>query len=203
MEIREKIMIAAQDIFGRMGFKQTTMDEVARAAGVSKKTLYEQFSSKRELIFDLVEYYMGMVLKQCEEIVATTSNPIETILKIDHMITKSHQNVNPMALMELQRFFPESFNLFRTNLMKNDVVLMKENIEKGIKEGYYRKSINPEIIAKMRIENAMMVVCNNLMVTDRIDHLSLKKELMEHFMYGIMTPKGVEYYQKHKSQYYK
>src|SRR5690606_1090039 len=171
-----------QDIFGRMGFKQTTMDEVARAAGVSKKTLYEQFSSKRELIFDLVEYYMGMVLKQCEEIVATTSNPIETILKIDHMITKSHQNVNPMALMELQRFFPESFNLFRTNLMKNDVVLMKENIEKGIKEGYYRKSINPEIIAKMRIENAMMVVCNNLMVTDRIDHLSLKKELMEHFM---------------------
>lgn len=53
-EKREKILRSAKELFSRFGFKKTTVDEIAEAAGVSKRTMYEVFTNKESILADLV-----------------------------------------------------------------------------------------------------------------------------------------------------
>ncbi|MGB8647631.1 MAG: TetR/AcrR family transcriptional regulator [Anaerolineae bacterium] len=53
-EKKDKVLRAALELFGRYGFKKTTMDEIAEAAGMSKRTVYEVFKGKENILAELV-----------------------------------------------------------------------------------------------------------------------------------------------------
>ena len=108
-----------------------------------------------------------------------------------------------MALFELQRFFPEAYKSFRDLLMERDVTMMRDNILQGIQEGNYRKDIDAELIARYRLETSLLILQPSLLVNDRTGLMSVAMEIGEHFMYGLMTAKGEELYQKYKEQYLK
>ena len=57
--------------------------------------------------------------------------------------------------------------------------------------------------ARFRLETSLMILQPNLLLHERNDLLSLTLELGEHFLYGIMTPKGEKLYQKYKQKYLK
>jgi AcrR family transcriptional regulator len=56
---REALLEAAVGVFARYGFRKTSMDEVARAAGVSRQGLYLQFADKEELFRKAVEFRLN------------------------------------------------------------------------------------------------------------------------------------------------
>jgi hypothetical protein len=87
--------------------------------------------------------------------------------------------------------------------MESDVEAVKANLEKGISEGNYRPEINTEVIARFHMESVMLIMMPNMIVRDRFDLHSVNREIMEHYIYGIVTPKGAKLYQKYKEQYLK
>jgi hypothetical protein len=114
-----------------------------------------------------------------------------------------HKRINPMAMFEMQRFFPEAYKTFREQLLERDVILMRDNIIQGMKEGLYREDINADLMARFRMETSMLILQPNLMVNDRNSLMTVALEIGEHFLYGIMTPKGEKQYQKYKAKYLK
>jgi hypothetical protein len=78
---------------------------------------------------------------------------------------------------------------------------MKENILQGKAEGVYRAEINADLMARYRIETALMAMQPSLLVNDRASLMNVALEIGEHFMYGIMTPKGIALYEEYKLQY--
>jgi hypothetical protein len=92
---------------------------------------------------------------------------------------------------------------FRELLVEKDVVLLKENILAGIAAGLYRKDVNADLMARYRIETSLMSLQPTLMVSTRNDLMSIAMEIGEHFMYGIMTPEGIEQYLDFKAKYIK
>jgi len=114
-----------------------------------------------------------------------------------------HKRINPLIMFELQRFFPEAYNTFRKQLEDIDVVMIRENILRGIEEGLYRPEINAELMARFRLETSLMILQPNLMVNERQDLMNVTLEIGEHFLYGIMTPKGEKLYHKYKEKYLK
>src|SRR5258708_6423983 len=63
---RLSVVIAATDLFGRMGFRRGSMDDVARAAGISRQTIYNYFGSKAGLISEVV-LYIGRLTNQISD----------------------------------------------------------------------------------------------------------------------------------------
>jgi len=114
-----------------------------------------------------------------------------------------NKEMNPMLLFELQRYFPDAYKAFREQLERRDVGMIRENILQGIEEGLYRPEVNADLMARFRLESSLMILHPNLLVNDRNGLISVALEIGEHFMYGIMTQKGVKLYHKYKDKHIK
>jgi hypothetical protein len=108
-----------------------------------------------------------------------------------------------MAMFEMQRFFPEAYKTFRDLLVERDVVMIRDNILQGIREGLYREDINADLLARYRLETSLLVLQPNLLVNDRNSLMTVALEIGEHFLYGIMTEKGENLYKTYKAKYIK
>ena len=203
MEPLAKILSASAELFGQYGFKTITMDDVARRAGISKKTLYTHFANKQEVVNESVLWYKEEVAGKCDAVLKDTENAIDAMVRMMAFMDDMHKNINPMAIFELQRFFPEAFQIFRGMLIEKDVVMMRNNILQGIKEGLYREDINADLLARYRIETSLLILQPSLLVSDRNSLMSVALEIGEHFLYGIMTEKGIKLYREYKVKYLK
>ena len=190
-------------MFSQYGFKTITMDDIARRAGISKKTLYQHFANKHEVVHESMSWYKNRSSGECEAVVEDAENAIEAMVKMLAFFDSMHKKINPMAIFELQRFFPESYNLFREMLLERDVLMMRNNILQGMKEGLYREDLNADLLARYRLESSLLMLQPNLLVNDRDDLKYVALEIGEHFLYGIMNAKGEKLYQKYKAKYLK
>lgn len=198
-----KILSASAELFSQYGFKTITMDDIARRAGISKKTLYQHFANKQEVVNDSVIWYKNQMTELCNSTLNDAENAIEAMVRMMAYFDSMNKRINPMALFEMQRFFPDAYKIFRELLASKDVTMMKENILWGMKEGLYREDINAELLARYRLETSLLVLQPNLLVSDRNDLMSVALEIGEHFLYGIMTVKGEKLYHKYKEKYLK
>ena len=203
MDILTKILGASVELFGQYGFKTITMDDIARRAGISKKTLYQHFANKDEIVKESVLWHKNHMFGQCQQMMDEAENAVDAMVRIMNVIDLNLTRINPIALLELQRYYPDGYATFREGLLKQDVESVKENLLKGIAEGYYREDMNVDIIAKFHIEKSLLLLQPNMMVTDRGDIHDVNREIMELFLFGIMTPKGEKLYRKYKEKYTK
>lgn len=203
MEALTKILSVAVELFSQYGFKTITMDDIARRAGISKKTLYQHFANKDEVVKETVMWYKTHIDGQCRALMADTENAIEAMVRIKTMMDHSYKQTNPMAIMELQRYYPEGYKAFRESLINQDLVSVKENLDQGIAEGLYRENLNVDLVAKFHLESSLLLMQPNLMVNEREDLKAVNHEITELFLYGIMTPKGEKLYHKYKEKYLK
>jgi AcrR family transcriptional regulator len=179
------------------------MDDIARRAGISKKTLYQHFANKQEVVNESVVWYKKHMTENCGTLIKDAENAVEAMVLMLAYMDTMYKQINPMAVFEMQRFFPDAYNTFREQLQDKDVTMIRENIERGIEEGLYRKELNAELIARYKLETSLMILQPNLLVNDRNDLLSVSLEVGEHFLYGIMTANGIKEYQKYKAKYLK
>ena len=203
MEPLTKILTASAELFSQYGFKTITMDDISRRAGISKKTLYQHFANKHEVVQESVVWYKDQMSCNCEEVLKDSENAIEAMVKMMAFFDSMNKRINPMAIFEMQRFFPEAYKTFRDMLQERDVVMMRDNILQGIKEGLYREDLNADLLARFRLETSLLVLQPSLLVNDRNDLMSVALEIAEHFLYGIMNAKGEKLYQKYKAKYLK
>jgi len=203
MEPLIKILGASAELFGQYGFKTITMDDIARRAGISKKTLYQHFANKQEVVNESILWYKNNMTETCMAVLSGSENAIEAMVRMMVFSDDMQKRINPMAIFEMQRFFPEAYKTFRDQLMERDVVMIRDNILQGIKEGFYREDINADLLARYRLETSLLILQPNLLVNDRNSLMSVAVEIGEHFLYGIMNAKGEKLYLKYKAKYLK
>lgn len=196
-------MTSSIELFRQYGFKTITMDDIARRAGISKKTLYQHFANKEEVVNESVIWYKNQMTQNCGAMLTGSDNAIEAMVKMLAFFDNMNRQINPMAMFEMQRFYPEAYNTFRALLLEKDVEMIRNNMLQGIKEGLYREEINADLLARYRLETSLLVLQPNLLVSDRNSLMSVALEIGEHFLYGIMTPKGEKLYHKYKEKYLK
>ena len=152
MENKEKIVVGAADLFMRYGVRSVTMDDVARELGMSKKTLYQSFSNKDELILEVTKSHIAEEKKEFGDIHSESSDAIDELQQLTVCMRKHMANLNPSLLFDLQKYHPSSWQMFldfKATFIQSQV---RENIERGIEEGVYRSSLNADVLAKMRME---------------------------------------------------
>lgn len=199
-DVRSKILLGTIDLFKRYGFKSVTMDDIARQAGISKKTLYQHFDNKNKVIIAALDWYKDSLCTHADQLMNTAADAVEGFVRVKANFENVFKEVNPLSIFELQRFYPEGYRQFRSN-MERDVESVKRNLEQGMAEGNYRDDFDTEIMARFHIECALMIVMPNVLMKDKFDMHRVNSEITEHFIRGILTPKGEKLYRKYKEQY--
>ena len=196
-----RILEAAAELFKQHGFKNVTMDDLARRAGISKKTLYQHFENKADVVSQTQKFLHEGQSRECDAVSLGGKNAIEGMLKVTKLLDALYQQINPIAISELQRFYPETYAQFRKGMFVKSAESIAENIKRGIEEGLYRPELEVKIISRIKIEMALLIFQNDNLFAGTPSFSQLHQVLSDHFMWGIMTPKGQKIYQKYKDSY--
>ncbi|MBP6432305.1 MAG: TetR/AcrR family transcriptional regulator [Ferruginibacter sp.] len=201
MEIKDRIIQGSLKQFMQYGFRNVSMDDIARNLGMSKKTLYQYFEDKDELVKAALEYDIEIDQKDCLICSTTSSNAIAEVYNIINVVAEQLSDMNPMVLLEMQKFHPTAFSRFQQHKDGFILKMITENLKRGIAEELYREDINVEVLAKFRLESIMLIFNPEIFPLSKNYPL---KELMliigEHFLYGIATSKGYKQIQKHQQE---
>ena len=203
MDVVTKILTVAVESFRQYGFKTITMDDLARKAGVSKKTLYQHFTSKPDVVHAAMTWHQQAMHQEMTEMIATAENAVEGMVRVNALLNQMFRQINPLAMLELQRFFPEAYRLFREKLVHKDISAIRDNIIRGMVEGLYREGMDADLLARYRIECCLLLFQPDSMVSETQHPHLVSKAIMENFLYGLMTSKGEKLYQKYSEKYLK
>lgn len=192
MEIKEKIIFASIELFMKFGFKSITMDDIAKHLSISKKTIYQFFKDKDDLICTVTEVHLQQEQKEIEEVHKEAKDSIEELFLITKCMRKNLSNINTSVLYDLQKYHKEAWSKFL--IFKEAIIgkAVKDILEKGIKEGHFRKDIDVEILARLRQEEVQMGFDERVYPPDQFDFKDVQMQLFDHFIHGITTPKGQE-----------
>jgi TetR/AcrR family transcriptional regulator, cholesterol catabolism regulator len=201
MEMKERIQHKAQELFRRYGIKSVTMDEIATQLGVSKKTIYQFYSDKDELVLAVANFLIKFTEHNCSEHCSHAENAIEEIFQAMDFGQRILEEINPAMLFDLEKYHPEAFKNFQKH--KNGFMkkMLDSNLQRGIREELFRPEINIDVLTKFRLETMLMVLDQDIFPQNRYKFDEVHRELMEHFLYGIASQKGIKLIQKYKQRY--
>jgi AcrR family transcriptional regulator len=199
MDVKDRIVQGSLKQFMQYGFRNVSMDDIASNLGMSKKTLYQHFAEKDELVEAALEYDIEIDQKDCLICTTTSANAIAEVYNVIDVVAEQLRDMNPMVLYEMQKFHPKAFQRFQRHKDEFILKMIHQNLLRGIKEGLYREDINVEVLAKFRLESMMLIF--NPEVFPLSKSYPLKDLMMiigEHFLYGIATTKGDKLIQKNQ-----
>lgn len=194
MEIKEKIIAGAGELFTRYGVRSVSMDDIARQLSVSKKTIYQYFKDKDEIVTMAMHAHMEREKQEYEEIASCSHNALEELSKVCSCMRKDFKDMNPSLLFDLQKYHPDAWNVwlqFKNEHIKNQIV---RNLKRGVEEGYFRKEIDPEFLAILRVEQVQLIFDNQIFPADLFNLKEAQMKLMDHFVHGLVTEKGRKLY---------
>jgi AcrR family transcriptional regulator len=190
MDVKERIQEKATELFRRYGIKSITMDEIAGQLGISKKTIYQYFADKDELVDAIIDEDLQDSREDCLLCEEKAENAIhENFLVLDNV--QSHlRDMNPVILYDLQKFHPAAYQKFVSH--KNSFLrqMVENNMRQGIKEELYRPGIRIDILSKFRVDSIYLTFSPDFLMGTNFSLAELQQELFIHFMFGIATQKG-------------
>lgn len=139
--MKEKIIEKASDLFLRLGFKSVTMDDIAGEMCISKKTIYKFFCNKEILIEESTAMVHKAVHQSIDAIVEKNHNAIEENFKIRKMFKEMFKTGGTSPAYQLKKHYPEIYYKVVTREINECNAVFKQNIERGIQQGLYRKNI--------------------------------------------------------------
>ncbi|MFY0625020.1 MAG: TetR/AcrR family transcriptional regulator [Reichenbachiella sp.] len=193
-EIKNKILLSADSQFHRYGIRSVSMDDIARELKMSKKTIYQYFKDKDEIVKMVSSLHIEREKNEFEEVLKTAENALEEIFKLSKCLRKNMSEINPSLLFDIQKFHPSSWTLweeFKNEFIRNAVLRV---IARGKKEGFFRKGLNAEVLATLRIETIEMTFNQNIFPKAKFDFTEVQLTLLDHFVHGLLTIKGQEIY---------
>lgn len=196
MEIRTRILDEAKQQFFRYGIRNITMDDIAAALGISKRTVYEVFKNKNELVVTCLKELAVQQDKIYTEIIYNSGNVIETFALFIREGIKVMNSVNPVFVSDLKKFYPAIADTVFKDSDKKRYDMTYQLLERGIEEGIFRKDINIPIITRLFHEQINVITDEQMFPRDRFDHVEVFRNLVINFMRGISTQKGIDIIEK-------
>ena len=200
MEIQERIRQKADELFRRYGIRSVTMDEIATQLGMSKKTIYQYYTDKDQLVDAVAVDEIQFSQECCMKDAAVSANAIEEIFRVMEFVEVMFRNMNPSMLHDLEKYHPVGYRKFLDHKNKFLYDMVLKNIERGIKEELYRPEIDIEIMSRYRIESMLLGFNTELFPPSKFNLVKLQQEILEHFLYGLATLKGYKLILKYKQQ---
>ncbi len=148
-EIRRRVVAVALDRFLAAGFSAVTMDELARELGMSKKTLYELFPGKTELLREASRLKCENWQVEMQSIARETSDFFERARRTFRFVAQLYSRLTHAYLTDLRRSAPEvwgDMQEFRRRRVRRNIL---DLLEQGVREGVLRADLDLETLASM------------------------------------------------------
>jgi AcrR family transcriptional regulator len=200
MEPKERILLKAHELFNRFGVRSVSMDDISSSLGISKKTVYQYYADKEELVRAVFEVVLEGNKARCCSDIENSENALHEIFLALDMMQEMFSKMNPVVLFDLQKYHPDVYQKFHQH--KNGFLfeVIRNNLEKGIREELYRDDLDVDVIARFRIESIFIPFNSDVFPNNRTHLVHIEQQLADLFLCGIVTARGLKLFQKYKKQ---
>ena len=195
----ERILHGGEELFLKAGIKSVTMDDIAKHLGMSKKTIYQFFKDKNELVTALVKKKLKEDEEEMVEYISRSANVIEEMIAMTKCSEEMFSRINPIVIHDMQKYHPEAWAEFQR--FKSEVLIstLEELLTKGIKQGYIRSEIDVRIVARMRVNTVELGFNTTIFPVAEFNTWKVQTQFLDHFNYGICTLKGYKLLNQYKN----
>jgi TetR/AcrR family transcriptional regulator, cholesterol catabolism regulator len=199
-ERTQHILEQVRKLYIRYGIKSVTMDDVAQHLCISKKTLYEHFKDKEDLVRSILVLEHDIHHRIHREIFSRNLNAIEELLEVYKLIHMRFREYNPSMEYDIRKYYPDLYTSIREIRRKHMLDSFLANMNKGKKEGLYRKELDVNIIAKLHVFRFENLYENDLFPIEELISFNVFHELFVYHMHGILSTKGIGFFTKNFSR---
>ncbi|PKP00373.1 MAG: hypothetical protein CVU13_02385 [Bacteroidetes bacterium HGW-Bacteroidetes-8] len=141
---KERYVTKVYDLFRKKGLK-LTMDDIAAELKLTKKTLYNNFNSKEELMRTVMQFIIEDIEFKINLSLSQGKNAIEALFHTSSMMNKTLEQIGPLLLTDSSKYLPDLKVLDHSNRVSFYSRIIYENLERGMTEGLYRVDLNKEL----------------------------------------------------------
>jgi AcrR family transcriptional regulator len=192
MDIREKIIEGASVQFRIYGVKAVTMDSLAAHLGISKRTIYESFTDKDELLIEVLTDMAQKHKRILQETIDNSENAIIAIFRLMEVNRDFFHSMSPVFQADLKKFHMEALMKRSDNCEMPDFRNTIKVFENGKKEKLFRKDINPDIVNRCFYGLGKMSMNNELFPPNEFGIQDILDNIFINYLRGISTPEGKE-----------
>jgi len=202
-EKHKNFFMRVYDLYNKFGIKSVTMDDIARELGMSKKTVYECIKDKAQLVEQVLHMVYEHHAAELHAISDHSSNAIEELFRVNVYMDQLMKEQNHSLLYDLRKYYPEVFRKLLTEQRERMQEAIRTNLEKGIKQGLYRKDMNIDVISKIHMSRMEYRHSNDTFAMPDFNSQEVMREIFIYHMHGIASEAGIIELNKQIKQYWK
>ena len=183
-------MAEAEVLFKRFGIRSVTMDDIAKSLHISKKTLYLYFANKAEIVHAASLRYFEDERARTDAIIAEAKDPVHGVLLVVEASSKGLREMPSHMVYDVKKFYPESWKLFDEFKAEYLQRILLKNLQDGVAAGLYRKDMDLELVALMRMVQIESSINPGYFPPDKFTFEHVQVEQLRMFLHGIVTMKG-------------
>ncbi len=192
MEAIQYVAREAMKMFLLHGVKAVRMDDIASTLGISKRTLYEMFGDKEQLIWQSLELYCQELLNQMKQIEANSTNIFEECMLLLNARDKEADSMTRF-MEELRKYYPKIYDNWEKQYRKNDHEAMKKKLKQGVEQGLLLDNINFDLaIAVFTFQLYSVREHRRAMLPHDVSDKDAFRYIVTYFLRGMATEKGIK-----------
>lgn len=189
-ELKGRILEVAMREFKHKGVRSVRMDDIAQLLSISKRTLYEIYSDKQELLLEGIRHEES----QKDQLLSSFAtkgkkkNAIDIIVEFYRIQIHELANVNPLFYEDVKKFKKVRDYLHERHLIHQQRGL--DFLKRGVKDGYFRKDVDYNLISQLAEDISRFVLESRMYNEYSLEHIF--RNIIFLFFRGFSTPKGIE-----------
>jgi len=191
MDLRERIIENASALFFQKGVKSMTMSDIANELGISKRTLYEVFRDKEDLLENCISAHIAKADKAVQKLAENSDDVIDAIMRIYARSLDEMRIINPSVMYDLKKYHSLLYKKVEKN-QRDSASVFLPLLDKGVKQGWIRNDINFEIILWLVQSQFKALMNDDYFPKDKYSMNDFIRAIILNFMRGIATPAGIK-----------
>ena len=200
MDVKERILGKAADLFLRYGIRSITMDEIASQLGISKKTIYQFFTDKDDMVSAVIDQEIHKNEVECVLFRKQAENAVHQIFLAHESVEEMLKYTNPLMVYDLEKHHPRAYKRLKEFKYQFLHQVLMDNLQWGMQEGIYRADLHMDIVVKARIEAAFLVFNPDVYPHSRYKVVEVAYELAILFLHGVVTDQGKKLIEKYTTE---
>lgn len=190
--MKDLIVDKAKELFLTLGFKSVTMDHIANEMGISKKTIYNFFNNKNELVNRVTNHMFNNITSGINQIKKDSIDPISELYDIKLFLLKYLKGEKTAPLYQLKKYYPDihkKITIKQFEFMTNTTI---DSLKNGIKLNLFRRDINVDLISKLYFNGMTGIKDQEIFPANKYDPTFLMGNYIEYHLRAIVTDKGLK-----------
>jgi AcrR family transcriptional regulator len=190
--MKEKILKKSTEMFLTLGYKSVTMDDIANEMGISKKTIYQYYANKPELVEATTLHLFETISEGIDGICNVDKNAIVELFEVKNFVMHHLKNESTSPFHQLQKYFPNVFSCLKQKQFDKMQDCVLSNLRKGMEMGLYREDIDVEFTGRIYFVGMTGIKDGDIFPAAKYSTKDLTEKYLEYHLRAIVTPKGLK-----------